>query len=98
MTDSSIMVQNRTEIKKFQDTSYRLQVIFIFGTPKKILTPNLLTLKVPYLPFPEPVPCNLQPVTPYLCAMLKETLINATEAGAKVMQHYFNSKNLLKIC
>src|SRR5437868_9671255 len=27
--------------------------------------------------------------------MLKETLINATEAGAKVMQHYFNSKNLL---
>ena len=27
--------------------------------------------------------------------MLKETLINATEAGAKVMQHYFNSKSLL---
>ena len=45
-----------------------------------------------------PAPGNLQlvtRVTPYLCAMLKETLINATEAGAKVMQHYFNSKNLL---
>jgi len=27
--------------------------------------------------------------------MLKETLINAVEAGAKVMQHYFNSKSLL---
>lgn len=27
--------------------------------------------------------------------MLKETLINATEAGALVIQHYFNSKNLL---
>lgn len=27
--------------------------------------------------------------------MLKETLINATEAGAKVLQHYFNSKTLL---
>jgi myo-inositol-1(or 4)-monophosphatase len=27
--------------------------------------------------------------------MLKETLINATEAGAKVLQHYFNAKNLL---
>lgn len=26
--------------------------------------------------------------------MLKETLINATEAGAEVMQHYFNNKNL----
>jgi myo-inositol-1(or 4)-monophosphatase len=26
--------------------------------------------------------------------MLKETLINATEAGAKVLQHYFNTKNL----
>jgi myo-inositol-1(or 4)-monophosphatase len=26
--------------------------------------------------------------------MLKETLINATEAGAKVLLHYFNSKNL----
>ncbi|WEK36876.1 MAG: inositol monophosphatase family protein [Candidatus Pseudobacter hemicellulosilyticus] len=26
--------------------------------------------------------------------MLKETLLNATEAGAKVLQHYFNSKNL----
>ncbi len=26
--------------------------------------------------------------------MLKETLINATEAGAKVIQHYFASKNL----
>jgi len=26
--------------------------------------------------------------------MLKETLINATEAGAKVIQHYFNNKNL----
>src|SRR5687767_10471254 len=26
--------------------------------------------------------------------MLKETLINATEAGARVMQHYFKSKNL----
>jgi len=26
--------------------------------------------------------------------MLKETLINATEAGAKVIQHYFTSKNL----
>ena len=26
--------------------------------------------------------------------MLKETLINATEAGAKVLQHYFNSKTL----
>src|SRR5687768_244373 len=33
--------------------------------------------------------------SPYLCAMLKETLINATEAGAKVLQHYFNAKNLL---
>lgn len=30
----------------------------------------------------------------YLCAMLKETLINATEAGARVLQHYFTSKNL----
>src|SRR4026209_290057 len=27
--------------------------------------------------------------------MLKETLINATEAGAKVLLHYFNAKNLL---
>jgi myo-inositol-1(or 4)-monophosphatase len=26
--------------------------------------------------------------------MLKETLINATEAGAAVLKHYFNSKNL----
>ncbi|NML19964.1 inositol monophosphatase [Pseudoflavitalea sp. G-6-1-2] len=26
--------------------------------------------------------------------MLKETLLNATEAGAAVLQHYFNSKNL----
>lgn len=26
--------------------------------------------------------------------MLKETLLNATEAGATVLQHYFNSKNL----
>jgi myo-inositol-1(or 4)-monophosphatase len=26
--------------------------------------------------------------------MLKETLINATEAGARVLQHYFTSKNL----
>lgn len=26
--------------------------------------------------------------------MLKETLINATEAGARVIQHYFNSKSL----
>src|ERR1700754_282622 len=26
--------------------------------------------------------------------MLKETLINATEAGAKDIQHYFNNKNL----
>ena len=26
--------------------------------------------------------------------MLKETLINATEAGAKVLQHYFNNKDL----
>lgn len=26
--------------------------------------------------------------------MLKETLINATEAGAKVIKHYFNNKNL----
>lgn len=26
--------------------------------------------------------------------MLKETLLNATEAGAKVLQHYFNNKNL----
>ena len=26
--------------------------------------------------------------------MLKETLINATEAGARVLQHYFNSKTL----
>lgn len=26
--------------------------------------------------------------------MLKETLINATEAGAAVLQHYFNNKNL----
>ena len=26
--------------------------------------------------------------------MLKETLINATEAGAAVIEHYFNSKNL----
>ncbi len=26
--------------------------------------------------------------------MLKETLINATEAGAEVMKHYFSSKNL----
>lgn len=26
--------------------------------------------------------------------MLKETLINATEAGAQVMQYYFNNKNL----
>lgn len=30
----------------------------------------------------------------YLCAMLKETLINATEAGAEVLKHYFNSKTL----
>ena len=27
--------------------------------------------------------------------MLKETLINATEAGAQVIQHYFNNKSLL---
>ena len=27
--------------------------------------------------------------------MLKETLINATEAGARVLLHYFNNKNLL---
>jgi myo-inositol-1(or 4)-monophosphatase len=26
--------------------------------------------------------------------MLKETLINATEAGARVLQHFFNNKNL----
>src|SRR5689334_4515233 len=26
--------------------------------------------------------------------MLKETLFNATEAGAKVIQHYFNNKDL----
>lgn len=26
--------------------------------------------------------------------MLKETLINATEAGAKILLHYFNDKNL----
>ena len=26
--------------------------------------------------------------------MLKETLINATEAGARVLEHYFTSKNL----
>jgi myo-inositol-1(or 4)-monophosphatase len=26
--------------------------------------------------------------------MLKETLINATEAGAAVLKHYFNNKNL----
>jgi myo-inositol-1(or 4)-monophosphatase len=30
----------------------------------------------------------------YLCAMLKETLINATEAGAAVLKYYFNNKNL----
>lgn len=30
----------------------------------------------------------------YLCAMFKETLINATEAGAAVLKHYFNNKNL----
>ena len=30
----------------------------------------------------------------YLCAMLKETLINATEAGAAVLKHYFNKKEL----
>ena len=30
----------------------------------------------------------------YLCRMLKETLINATEAGARVLQHFFNNKNL----
>lgn len=30
----------------------------------------------------------------YLCGMLKETLINATEAGARVLQHFFNNKNL----
>lgn len=30
----------------------------------------------------------------YLCAMLKETLINATEAGAVVLKHYFKDKNL----
>jgi myo-inositol-1(or 4)-monophosphatase len=30
----------------------------------------------------------------YLCSMLKETLINATEAGARVIQHFFNKKNL----
>src|SRR5919107_1995536 len=30
----------------------------------------------------------------YLCAMLKETLINATEAGAAVMKYFFNNKNL----
>ena len=30
----------------------------------------------------------------YLCAMLKETLINATEAGAAVLKHYFNNKDL----
>ncbi len=28
-------------------------------------------------------------VSPYLCAMLKSTLIKATEAGAKVMKEYF---------
>lgn len=32
--------------------------------------------------------------TPYLCGMLKETLINATESAAKVIKHYFNSKTL----
>lgn len=31
---------------------------------------------------------------PYLCDMLKEILINATEAGAQVMKHYFSSRNL----
>lgn len=31
---------------------------------------------------------------PYLCGMLKETLINATEAGADVIKRYFNNKNL----
>lgn len=30
----------------------------------------------------------------YLCAMLKETLINATEAGAEILKYYFNSKTL----
>ena len=30
----------------------------------------------------------------YLCAMLKETLINATEAGAAVLKYYFNNKSL----
>lgn len=30
----------------------------------------------------------------YLCAMFKETLINASEAGATVLKHYFTSKNL----
>jgi myo-inositol-1(or 4)-monophosphatase len=29
---------------------------------------------------------------PYLCAMLKSTLIKATEAGAKVMQEFFHGK------
>lgn len=30
----------------------------------------------------------------YLCPMLKETLINATEAGAAILKHYYNNKNL----
>ncbi len=30
----------------------------------------------------------------YLCYMLKETLINASEAGARVLLHFFNNKNL----
>lgn len=42
--------------------------------------------------FPGEEICLWEP--PYLCGMLKETLINATEAGAEVIQHYFNNKNL----
>src|SRR5688572_17007299 len=31
-------------------------------------------------------------IRPYLCAMLKSTLIKATEAGAKQLQHFFNGE------
>jgi myo-inositol-1(or 4)-monophosphatase len=37
---------------------------------------------------------RLLKASPYLCAMFKETLLNATEAGAQVLKHYFTSKNL----
>ena len=30
----------------------------------------------------------------YLCSMLKNVLLEAVEAGAKVIQYYFNTKNL----